>query len=1015
MTMSQPTIFRRPSQQQQDLVAELRQFIAGATFSIQCPPLELLKTAIYLLKNLPASRDAVLQYFSYIFESVVDHYVLRLGNDKSTGTTSQETEFDEAAATEINNVLSCLVTESSVAWVPIICSWCLELLGNISSKYSGKIYCTGNLNESLQLWMNCRATKALIEITTQCLSSLMTSDTETCIQSLLDTSVKHSPHFDWVVAHVGSCFPQTVITRVLSCGLKDFYQYKSYEQVCQSAKLKSVVGILGHLAKSHSDDLKDALMDIFKLSLETTICPKTSSEYEDGILKQATLPYFLQLAKLSNTILSAICSNIKECLTVDIILKLHETSNYWNRYFGNLDIMREIIISLLPNCTNGGSAIFKLLLDCGNLNIPKSNNNISREDIKNNATFILEYIIQELDTCIRDQTTQNSQTLPIIKSLVSEINVIENMLISENALNCRTAAKIIILIGHLNPSLLIESVSYLFKKSCDNFHLSLVIRIITDELIDKNIQPYASKDGHFSVILEHSLGLNNQSTNKNDPESDFGMIILNLKTLLRWEASKKIYKLQGKPITKGIIFNLVPFTAILNNGKLSTENLHIMCEILEIIFTEKFATANLKLQSIVNIVNGFVDYFFIVCSETDATTQCKGFRRICFILQSLSTESKIARNLAIRSILDKALFGEEALLFGAIKDNNHFDDNDLPILKQNKKISKAIQLTKHSSVYNGGIIGNGRRKSICHFPLPPTQTITSNTQQLIRVLLACCTPLISTEQEQSMLNATDNNSDHSLVADVQTASGAGLLMMDTGTSGSDGLLNGLRGNGGINKEVAVLDSMTWLSLLLVQFVSPDVMYNGLPWPEEEFSKVTIERDLHIRRLFTTTPLLWDLLSLVAVHRPTLCYSSVLLRALMATILHQWTSMGDQSKGTGTGAFKQLMQCTIRVLDVMALGQLLPPPLCSVRDVVPYLSSYEIVAVLRDCIWAYMRDCVPSPALFSQDAHGGHWRDPTAARPPPPYTDTLRIIMQRNIACTPLGQLYGQLFITLPKD
>lgn len=34
-----------------------------------------------------------------------------------------------------------------------------------------------------------------------------------------------------------------------------------------------------------------------------------------------------------------------------------------------------------------------------------------------------------------------------------------------------------------------------------------------------------------------------------------------------------------------------------------------------------------------------------------------------------------------------------------------------------------------------------------------------------------------------------------------------------------------------------LDSMTLLSLLLVQFVSPDVMYNGLPWPEEEFSRV----------------------------------------------------------------------------------------------------------------------------------------------------------------------------------
>lgn len=34
-----------------------------------------------------------------------------------------------------------------------------------------------------------------------------------------------------------------------------------------------------------------------------------------------------------------------------------------------------------------------------------------------------------------------------------------------------------------------------------------------------------------------------------------------------------------------------------------------------------------------------------------------------------------------------------------------------------------------------------------------------------------------------------------------------------------------------------LESLTSVSLLLVQFVSPDVMYNGLPWPEEEFCKV----------------------------------------------------------------------------------------------------------------------------------------------------------------------------------
>lgn len=87
-------------------------------------------------------------------------------------------------------------------------------------------------------------------------------------------------------------------------------------------------------------------------------------------------------------------------------------------------------------------------------------------------------------------------------------------------------------------------------------------------------------------------------------------------------------------------------------------------------------------------------------------------------------------------------------------------------------------------MFNGGIIGRGKRKSITSDQLSD-DVISMNTYQLINAIKACC-----------VLPEENKYSDMSL------------------------------------------DSMTLLSLLLVQFVSPDVMYNGLPWPEEEFSKVT---------------------------------------------------------------------------------------------------------------------------------------------------------------------------------
>ena len=37
-----------------------------------------------------------------------------------------------------------------------------------------------------------------------------------------------------------------------------------------------------------------------------------------------------------------------------------------------------------------------------------------------------------------------------------------------------------------------------------------------------------------------------------------------------------------------------------------------------------------------------------------------------------------------------------------------------------------------------------------------------------------------------------------------------------------------------------------MALMLIELVTSDVMYNGIPWPEEDFMKVTIERYVYLR-------------------------------------------------------------------------------------------------------------------------------------------------------------------------
>ncbi|XP_023025427.1 integrator complex subunit 5 omd [Leptinotarsa decemlineata] len=941
--MSQSTVVRNVPQQ--DLMNELKFFVKGATRKEKCSALDLTKSALTLLKHVPASRVAVFEYFCKVFDGAALNYIQGIEAEIKTGKLPPLSESDELVVSEIHGVLAMLISDNPTAWAPTISTWTLELLGEISSKYSGRAHFSTNLNETLQLWMACRATRTLVDVNTKCLSSLIHSDTEACISALLDTSVKHSPHFDWVVAHVGSCFPNTVITRVLSCGLKDFCQNKSYDQGCNSPKLKSVVGILGHLAGSHVEDIRKAILNMFNWSLRET--------FEDNdmnrLQKKATVPYILQLVYLSSTLLSSICTDTKNILTVDVVTRLYHFVEHWCRYFGTPEALEELVTTLILRCENGGEQIIKLLLTCIHLSKVRGNDQMKNEIVEKSKE-ILSNILQEMDDSVR-----HGHPVGLISSFIKETNELKKMLLSPEKIVYETAGQIVVFLGHLNPSSLVMATQHLLQNATTHDQLVLLLNCLTSDLIDKTAQPYSEKGGHFSVVLEQILSRHIQKFfTSNEENLDLSQMWKNLLTLLRWEKSGRVTCLNSRIISRTIESNLTNLTSLFTSENL---HMHIIADILDTMeIPNPNESYSPSLQVILNLTQSTVNYFFACCYDDGTSRKLKGFKKVNRILRRLCTYSMVAKVLALRELLERALFRTDNVLFGA-NNNEHDHESEKSLLKQNKKINKTIPLTKHSSVFNGGIIGTGKRKLTTNNKIH-SHAVAENTYQLINAMKACCT-----------LPEENKYSDMSW------------------------------------------DSMTLLSLLLVQFVSPDVMYNGLPWPEEEFSKVTMERDLFIRRMFANTPLLWELLSFVAVYRPAICYCSVLIRALTATLIHQWKSMGEQSKDDISENYKLLMDTTVKVIDIMALGQLLPPPLSNIRDVIPYLKCYEIVAVLRECVWCYMRDHIPSPALFVCDSNGVHWRDPITARPPEIYTNTLRIIMQRNIRV--LGHMYAQMFINVP--
>lgn len=167
-----------------------------------------------------------------------------------------------------------------------------------------------------------------------------------------------------------------------------------------------------------------------------------------------------------------------------------------------------------------------------------------------------------------------------------------------------------------------------------------------------------------------------------------------------------------------------------------------------------------------------------------------------------------------------------------------------------------------------------------------------------------------------------------------------------------------------------IDGFTSIALLLVEMISPDVMYNGLPWPDEEFAKITMERDLHIRRTFKNAPILWSILALIASHRPSLCYASVLLRAICATLLHQWRAKSVLHKNVqSVENNRELFHVTKNLLEIMAMGQLLNGPLAYLHVVIEHFEPFEIVVALKECVWNYMKENVPSPASYGVSPNG----------------------------------------------
>ncbi|XP_050068431.1 integrator complex subunit 5 [Anopheles maculipalpis] len=953
----------------QPVLAELQYFVKSVSLLYKGVPLKdtgaLVKSALHLLEDLPSTRDAVFDYFTLVFNNAVKVYML------SAEKNLPDPSVDDEAVQEIHEALERLVTAGPAAWCPLISSWCLKLLGEVCKKHHRRRP-PSDIRGACNLWLGCSAIRYLLSLSALCFEKLNEKEMDDCINELLVIYGTHSPFFDWVVARLGGCFPLKVIKSMLAMGISRFTG--DFDQPSESE-----VEVLSYLGLAHENDLRSAL----KSTLE-----------KESTSKQA-IPYLLLLAKASDTVSQALVTVFLELNDEKRLQTLKMQPKNWPSNI-SLPYVLHTVAGLLLKIKKHAIRVTLILAKLS------TQHNWCQE--------LLEIMFVELETLVLEK-----HSVPLLEDIIrdSSREMLWDSCASDVSYEQQVGVRLILLASFKSNSVFHQSIVYLLSMGVKTPvggstkpHLNALVRVLAG--------PHGTSDvpkvrPAFETAFEKILIAPHKRV-------DCWNILHNLVELLKLERTAIVGSTLRKVNCVSIVHELLDRvlkiwenflnherhdepTSVESRSEVDTSNGSQPKEHCKRIKNELSSPESMEIEEETSSGQATVDeckavtykdlihetvrliecldlgknvtigtgqtlkfsqllvkYFFyclkLLSGNRNATATMKipesldeSLNRVYILLSKHCGHRKAARTAALRELLEGALF-MHGNLFGSQSESQaySFDKPDDLLIKLNHKQGIALNASR-ATVLHAGIIGQG--------PKIPTKKAVGP----------------ASEMQNHLLNA--------IVACCQD----------------------------VNDHQATIDGFSYVSLLLVEMISPDVMYNGLPWPEEDFIKVTMERDLQIQRTFRQSPILWSILGLVACYRPSLCYCSVLLRALCASALHQWRS---KTAETLNGVKTDLMYMTTKLLELMALAQLLPPPLSYLHIVLEYFDGPEIAYVLKECVWNYMKDHVPSPVLFVCDPTGFHWRDPLTSRPPVQYTNPLRNTMQKKL--TRVGHLYHQMFV-----
>ncbi|KAM4880090.1 integrator complex subunit 5 [Sylvia borin] len=924
----------RPPLSAQELSQEVKAFLSGLD-PVQGTPLSPpahARCALRLLRCLPPARHAALQHLRGLFDDQVCSHLLQ----RESGASSPSPKSCPGAEVlqEARRALAELVAANPRAWAPGVAAWASELMGQLSSKYSTRpgVPPAASLNELLQLWMSCPATRALLDIYSQCLAAMVGSCPDACVDALLDTSVQHSPHFDWVVAHVGSSFPGTIISRVLSCGLKDFCAHGGVGGGEGTApgtagdkrvpKIASVVGILGHLASRHAGSIKQELLRMFHESLGS---PREHHK--------ATVPFLLQLALMSPALLAAVSPELVDSLKPPVLNQLHQHFSSVPR--DELEGVVSVVVHLLCHTSAGALRTLRFLLaTAAPASVITSPGPALHEGVREACERLLQLLLLHLQKLVHSRSSPSlaecpARPVPFLEALRPHVRELCLDTLRMERKRCLWQHQLLALLAvHSAPHGAAEALFFLLALARSPEELALAPQLHAGL---RAVLPDPLPAAVAAAVAQIHAG--------RLPDPQLAQLLRNLALLLQQQSGDGD---GGEAALGSALAKHLPDLAqlLLHPG---AEVAEAACRLLAACPLPRA----LPPAHLLPCVRAAVHRFFAGLWAGEAAASAPGVK----LLARLSSVSGAAAKAVLAQLVEGALGGRNAELFGGTAEPPGQEltapvPPSVSLLDTNRRFTAGLNTSGGVwSVFHAGVIGGGPKPAPGGGRRGPEE-LSRNTQTFLSLVLRCC-----------------------------------------------------RGSGpAVGAEAAKA-----VAAALVEAVCPEAAGAELSWPPEELARATVERDLRILRRFRQQPLLFPLLRLVAGGHPALCYCSVLLRGLLASLVAHW----DACRASSTLASPWHLAASCSLVALLAEGSLLPPVLGNMHELFPELAPFEVHLLLLS-VWGYLRENSPLPQKFTfQPELGVFRRDFGRDGDVGKHLAVLHSVLHRNIHR--LGLLAGRFY------